>query len=234
MNNRASQILEAAIQEFIDTGEPVSSGWLYKQYDFGIKPAMIRLELDALESDGYLEQPYHSAGRVPTDNGYEFYVERALSAEVARRQAVAFHVASLRNLLERRALGDLLNQLSAELGLLSVAVDKTADTVYKTGLEALFENLNWDNRDEMRSVIRDFESVDERLPRAAEKMSAASDLAGRNEPQVFIGKKSPVTESENLSVIGGNYHVGDTTISIFAIGPKRMDYKKIIKIFRSL
>lgn len=55
-----------------------------------------------------------------------------------------------------------------------------------------------------------------------------------SEPQVFIGKKSPVTESENLSVIGGSYRVGDTMISIFAIGPKRMDYKKTIRIFRGL
>ena len=79
MNDRASQILEAVIQEFIDTGEPVSSGSLYNKYDFGIKPAMIRLELDALEDGGYLEQPYHSAGRIPTDTGYEFYAKRALA-----------------------------------------------------------------------------------------------------------------------------------------------------------
>jgi len=115
-----------------------------------------------------------------------------------------------------------------------------AEEVYKTGLEALFENLNFQDRDEMRSVIRDFESIDERLPRASEKMgSVVKNGAGGNDlaagdPHVFIGKKSPVTESENLSVIGGNYRVGDTTISIFAIGPKRMDYKKTIRVFRSL
>jgi transcriptional regulator of heat shock response len=53
-------------------------------------------------------------------------------------------------------------------------------------------------------------------------------------PNVFIGKKSPVTKSENLSVVGGNYDVGGVTISIFAIGPKRMDYKKTIRIFKNL
>src|SRR5271155_5233346 len=101
MNDRASQILEAAIQEFIDTGEPVSSGWLYNKYDFGIKPAMIRLELDALEDSGYLEQPYHSAGRVPTDEGYEFYVERAcLTGASERRQTLA---SNFHHLLVRRA-----------------------------------------------------------------------------------------------------------------------------------
>jgi heat-inducible transcriptional repressor len=234
MSERTSQILEAAIQEFIDTGEPVSSGRLYEQYNFGIKPAMIRLELDALEEAGYLGQPYHSAGRVPTDSGYEFYAERVLAAHLAahaeRQRAV-----SLRNLLERRALAELLGELSSQIGLLSVAMDMAADEVYKTGLEALFENLSWDNRDEVRSVIRDFESMDERLPRAAEKMNIVASLsADRNDPQIFIGKKSPVTDSESLSVVGGNYRVGDTTISIFAIGPKRMDYKKAIRFFRSL
>jgi transcriptional regulator of heat shock response len=223
MNDRTSQILEAAIQEFIDTGEPVSSGWLYNKYDFGIKPAMIRLELDALEDVGYLEQPYHSAGRVPTDRGYEFYVARALAAQAERSRAASF-----RNLLERQAFGDLMSQLSAELGLLSVAMSGVANEVYKTGLEALFENLNLENRDEIRSVIRDFESIDDRLPRAAHEIGDAGD------PQVFIGKKSPVTDSENLSVVCGTYHIGGATISIFAIGPKRMDYKKTIRIFRSL
>ena len=49
MTDRTAQILEAAIQEYINTGDPVSSGLLYDRYDFGIKPAMIRLELDELE-----------------------------------------------------------------------------------------------------------------------------------------------------------------------------------------
>ena len=55
MTQRSAQILEAAIQEFIMAGEPVSSGLLYDRYDFGIKPAMIRLELDDLEDAGYLD-----------------------------------------------------------------------------------------------------------------------------------------------------------------------------------
>ena len=226
MNARASQILEAVIQEFIDTGEPVSSGWLYQKYDFGIKPAMIRLELDALEDGGYLEQPHHSAGRVPTDVGYEFYAERALAAAANRVAAAHMNRANaLRTMLQRGAWNDLANALSEELGLLSVAVDPAAATIYKTGLEALIENLNWQDRDELRSVIRDFESVGERASLAAERIG---------EPQVFIGKKSPVTESENLSVVCNTYQVGDATVSIFAIGPKRMDYKKVINFFTNL
>ena len=232
MNERTGQILEAAVQEFIETGEPVSSGWLYSQYDFGIKPAMIRLELDGLEEGGYLQQPYHSAGRIPTDTGYEFYAARALAADLNREMRSAFA-----KLLARRAYNDLLQELSSELGLLSVVVDSMNDQVHKVGLEALVSHLNWENRDEIRSVIRDFETVDERLLSQVARLTQATqkekDKAPEG-PQVFIGKKSPVTQSENLSVISGTYQVGDTTVSIFAIGPKRMDYKKTIHIFRNL
>src|SRR5271155_1446284 len=117
MNDRTSQILEAAIQEFIDTGEPVSSGWLYEKYDFGIKPAMIRLELDTLEENGYLEKPHHAAGRVPTNAGYEFFVKGMLEKSIpGTRQAP-------RALTRRRSVPELLNELSQELGLLGVAAD---------------------------------------------------------------------------------------------------------------
>ncbi len=219
LTERGQQILEAAIQGFIDTKEPVSSGWLYDQYDFGIKPAMIRLELDALEDGGYLDQPYHSAGRIPTDMGYEFFVRHILASEAA-----AMRENVLQHFFARAAWEDLIEELSSELGILGVVAAR--DTVYKIGLEQLIEGLDWNDREGIRSVIRDFEAVDERAPRAAEHLGFG--------PQVFIGKKSPVTKSEQLAVVGGNYKIGNATVSVFAIGPKCMDYKKAIRIFKNL
>jgi transcriptional regulator of heat shock response len=227
LSDRAEQILNAVIQGFIDTREPVSSGWLYDQYDFGIKPAMIRLELDALESDGYLEQPYHSAGRVPTDAGYELFVRRILAAQEA-----ALRETALRHLFLRSAWADLIGELSSELGILGVVAAR--DMVYKSGLEQLMNNLDWSDREGIQSVIRDFEAVDERAPRAGEKLGPPSNSSGQASPQVFIGKKSPMTKSESLAVVGGNYKIGNATVSVFAIGPKCMDYKKAIRIFRNL
>ncbi len=224
MTDRTAQILEAAIQEHINTGEPVSSGLLYDRYEFGIKPAMIRLELDELEDQGYLEQPHHSAGRVPTNSGYEFFAKRMLGMSAPTTAATRQN--DLHLLLKEQAWPDLLNELSAQLGLLSVAADLARESVYKAGLQHLIDHLDWEDQNGIRSVIHDFEEVDDRLPRAAEKMGIG--------PQIFIGKKSPVTSSDNLSVVGGNYQIGDATISIFAIGPKRMDYKKVIRIFKNL
>jgi transcriptional regulator of heat shock response len=222
MTDRTAQILEAVIQEFINTGDPVSSGLLYDRYEFGIKPAMIRLELDELEERGYLEQPHHSAGRVPTNHGYEFFAERLLDAAVAANSS---RQNDLQKMIAACALPNLSAELSAELGLLSICADLTREAVYKAGLEQLIDRLDWQDQEGIRSVIHDFEEMDERSLRVAPKMGEG--------PQVFIGKKSPVTKSENLSVIGGNYKIGDTMISIFAIGPKRMDYKKVIRIFKN-
>jgi transcriptional regulator of heat shock response len=228
MTDRTAQILEAAIQEFINTGDPVSSGLLYDRYDFGIKPAMIRLELDELEDQGYLEQPHHSAGRVPTNSGYEFFAKRMLGIANVPSDSTTRGAKQndLHLLLKEQAWPGLLHELSAQLGLLSVAADLARESVYKAGLQHLIDHLDWQDQNGIRSVIRDFEEVDERAPRAAEHMGIG--------PQIFIGKKSPLTTSDNLSVVGGNYQIGDATISIFAIGPKRMDYKKVIRIFKNL
>lgn len=221
MTDRNVQILEAVIEAFITGGEPVSSGYLYERHNFGIKPAMIRLELDMLEDEGFLEQPHHSAGRVPTNDAYEFFVNRLLAREVLPSREHTLH-----ELFEERAWPDLLHRLSAELGLLGVVADLQNEMVYKNGLEHLVNHLDWEDRAEISSVIRDFEEMDDRAPKAGERLE--------EKPAVFIGKKSPVTRSENLSVIAANYRIGNDTISIFAIGPKRMDYKKAIRIFKSL
>jgi transcriptional regulator of heat shock response len=222
MNERSAAILEAVIEEFINTGEPVSSASLYENYDFGIKPAMIRLELEALKEEGFLEQLHHSAGRAPTDKGYEFFAERAL----AHRAKRGMDNGGLRDLFMKRAWHDLLSEFSSELGLLGVVADFTNNTVYKLGLEGLVEHLDWEDRGEISGVIRDFEEMDEQLSCATKKIGDG--------PKVFIGKKSPVTKSRNLSVVGGNYRVRGTEVTILAIGPKRMDYRKTIKMFRNL
>ncbi len=226
MRQRSAEILEAVIERFINTGEPVSSAVLYESHDFGIKPAMIRLELEALEEDGFLKQPHHSAGRIPTDRGYEFFAERALEFQSARIDG------DMKNLFEQRAWRNLLSEFSSELKLLGVIADFANNVVYKTGLESLVENLDWENRNEITAVIRDFEGMDECLLQSTKNGKDIPCSLEQSELKVFIGKKSPVTKSDNLSVIEGNYMVLGGIVSIFAIGPKRMDYKKTIRMFR--
>ena len=197
---------------------------------------MIRLELNALEDAGYLGQPYHSAGRVPTDAGYEFFARRILGERKGGGSGVGDNLSPTADRASNThtapyALPDFLGELSEQLGILSIAADLARDMVYKAGLEALVSNLDWQDRDEIRSVIRDFEAMDERMPGASKKLSASPEPGT---PQVFIGKKSPVTRSENLAAVGEIYTIEGAQICIFAIGPKRMDYRKVIRVFRNL
>jgi heat-inducible transcriptional repressor len=87
LDDRKANLLRAVVHEFIHTAEPVGSRSLTERYSLGVSSATIRNELAALEEQGYLSHPHTSAGRVPTDRGYRFYVD-ALSGvgELARAQ----------------------------------------------------------------------------------------------------------------------------------------------------
>ena len=81
LDERKKQILYAVIKTYLDTGEPVGSRTISKYADLNISPATIRNEMADLEELGYLMQPHTSAGRIPSDKGYRFYVDRMLEDE---------------------------------------------------------------------------------------------------------------------------------------------------------
>ena len=87
LDERKARLLRAVVHEFIYTEKPVGSKSLTERYSLGVSPATIRNELAVLEEQGYLSHPHTSAGRIPTDRGYRFYVD-ALSGvgELARAQ----------------------------------------------------------------------------------------------------------------------------------------------------
>ncbi len=75
LSKRKLQVLKAVIQSYVESGNPVGSRTLTKGYDLGVSAATIRNEMADLEDLGLLEQPYTSAGRVPSDKGYRLYVD---------------------------------------------------------------------------------------------------------------------------------------------------------------
>jgi len=81
LDKRKKQILQAVIDEYINTAEPVSSATLVKKYGLNYSSATVRNELAELENIGYLDKPHTSAGRVPSEKGYRFYVDELLNDE---------------------------------------------------------------------------------------------------------------------------------------------------------
>jgi heat-inducible transcriptional repressor len=78
IDERAKDVLRVVVEEFISKGEPVGSSQLTRRGEFEVSPATMRNVLAELEELGYLEKPHTSAGRVPTDRGYRFFVDTLL------------------------------------------------------------------------------------------------------------------------------------------------------------
>ena len=102
LDARKQTILKVIISNYLETGEPVGSRTISKLSDLNLSSATIRNEMSDLEELGYIVQPHTSAGRVPTDKGYRFYVDKVMSEkeEIASNQGVLLErVDKLENLL---------------------------------------------------------------------------------------------------------------------------------------
>jgi heat-inducible transcriptional repressor len=75
LDERKAQILRAVVEEYIETAQPVGSGHVAKAASVQVSPATIRNDMATLEQDGFLFQPHTSAGRIPTEKGYRFFVD---------------------------------------------------------------------------------------------------------------------------------------------------------------
>ena len=81
LNERRQKLLQFIIDEYVSTAQPVGSNTLVEKYGLPVSPATIRSEMSRLEEDGYITHPHTSAGRVPTDLGYRYYVEALMREE---------------------------------------------------------------------------------------------------------------------------------------------------------
>ncbi|HZU71713.1 MAG TPA: heat-inducible transcriptional repressor HrcA [Acidimicrobiales bacterium] len=114
LDDRKAAILRAVVEEYIETAQPVGSAHVVSRGDLAVSSATVRNEMAALEKEGFLTQPHTSAGRIPTDKGYRFFVDRLTSPGVlgqSERQTVREFFA--------RAHGELEEMLADTSRLLS-------------------------------------------------------------------------------------------------------------------
>lgn len=120
LTEREARVLEAVVRTYVETAEPTGSRTLSRRFDFGVSAATIRNTMADLEDDGYLTHPHTSAGRVPTDLGYRFFVDQVVQpgaltpAEKDRiEQELRLGEPAVEQVLRNatRALGVLVNEL---------------------------------------------------------------------------------------------------------------------------
>ena len=120
LTERQKNILSVVVKEYTDLAMPVGSKHISRKYKFDLSPATIRNEMNELEDTGYLFQPHTSAGRIPTDKGYRYFVEKIMpdkelsKAEQKKLQAELLKLKAKNTRLERTA-AKLLSSLSGNL-----------------------------------------------------------------------------------------------------------------------
>jgi heat-inducible transcriptional repressor len=146
LDERTRNILLAVIHSFIHTGEPVGSRTISKRFDFGLSPATIRNIMSDLEELGFLEQPHTSAGRMPTDQGYRFYVDNlrgieVLSAEesalISQRYAPYHGEVDEVMTATSRLLSDISRYAGVVLHIFSITIFKRIEFVKIRGRQVL-------------------------------------------------------------------------------------------------
>lgn len=132
LNERSKKVLYAVVQSYIIQPDPVGSRTITKRYPFGLSPATIRNIMADLEEMGYLKQPHTSAGRVPTDLGYRFYVDSLITeGEIYSNLEILLELQKKLDML-KNDIDSLLSETTRSLSILSqyigVAMSPSPDT----------------------------------------------------------------------------------------------------------
>ena len=108
-NRRSKRVLAALVREYIASGEPVPSSLLASAAGLGVSSATVRSILARLEEEGFVQQPHTSAGRIPTDRGYRFYVDLLLESKRSDHTASVVEAQ-----LRRESSGSLMDALFSQ------------------------------------------------------------------------------------------------------------------------
>lgn len=229
MTERQAKLLQAIIEQYAEVAAPVGSITLAKL--FGVSSATVRAEMARLEELGYIAQPHTSAGRIPTDKGYRFYVNSLTNgpgeaAELPRltdrsAQAIDARVATHANRTDRaiRSAVDSLVELTHNLGLATIG-----DQLYMSGMGNLFSQPEFAaNPHNVQQVARLLDNLEPWLREAAP-----------NEPlNVFIGAENPIGKSSQASLIISRFRSPYSDNSyIGVLGPTRQDYARVMRLVR--
>lgn len=154
MDERKVKILQAIINDYISTAEPVGSRTIAKKYDLGISSATIRNEMADLEEMGYLEQLHTSSGRKPSDKGYRLYVDKLMQVEMLTEEEKY----RIKNYILDAALYEVDKMLKQATCLLSELTNLTcllsAPSVNKSCIKSL-QLINVDSNNILVVVITD-------------------------------------------------------------------------------
>lgn len=233
---RQREVLYAVIREHIASARPVASATLVRRYRMGVSPATVRNELADLEEFGLLTHPHTSAGRVPTDLGYRFFIEALmprpdLRAEERVTVSHQFRQAPSDTSERLRLAASTLARLTAEAAIATFdPVVETPDAtwsrqIHYDGIDQILRQPEFDERERVQillSVLQDRELLSRVLPSSLDEGDVA----------VTIGSEHTLKPLRHISLVVGRYGSGSEYGFVAVVGPTRMDYHRTIGAVR--
>jgi heat-inducible transcriptional repressor len=222
MSPRQAKILQAIIEQYAEVASPVGSSLLAKAFE--VSSATVRAEMAELERGGYIMQPHTSAGRVPTDKGYRYYVNQLSDTEstkslTERRVEQALTARVTDSGLPERAIRnavDTLVELTHNLGLATIG-----DQLYMSGLSNLFGQPEFIHPAQVQEVARLLDNLEPWLREAAP-----------NKPlSVYIGRENPIGRNSGCSLIISRFSSPFSDRSyVGVLGPTRQSYRDVMNL----
>ncbi|MDD2758352.1 MAG: DeoR family transcriptional regulator [Patescibacteria group bacterium] len=216
MNERQKQLLNLVIESHITTAEPIGSRFLISEAGLDWSEATIRNDLRALEEEGYLTHPHTSAGRVPTEKGYRFYLKNLdlAKAKISKKDNDVLGM-SLKEATDPELQYKHLARTLAELSGETVFFAPSPNKVYFAGLSNLFAKPEFRALELVADLSQILDHCDQCLNQFFE------DDGFYDMPKFLLGKEHDF--GNMLAALAFNRDEGSLLVMI---GPMRMDYSR--------
>jgi heat-inducible transcriptional repressor len=225
LSSRQQELLAAIVEQYAELASPVGSITFARLFD--VSPATIRAEMARLEKLGLIYQPHTSAGRVPTDKGYRYYVNTIgldfISDDLTRPLTLRAERAIDRRVEHAgepaQAIRSAVNSLSEITK--NIGIGTMGPSIYTRGLEQLFDQPEFSEGQGMRAVGYLIDHLDHWLREAAP-----------TEPlSVFIGKENPIGSNSNCTLVISRFRSPYSDVShIGVLGSTRQNYRQVMNL----
>ncbi len=224
LDARKEALLETLVREYVKTAEPVGSLHVAQKAGLSVSPATVRNELAALEEAGYLVQPHTSAGRVPTELAYRYFVEYLAHIKGTDPLPKQKRGQPPSNSELSEVFGDRASAIAAAKALAAkthecVFVSFGRDDVYVTGLSNLFAKPELVERDIAMGLTAALDQLDEMV----------CGLESGTGARLLIGEDNPL--NNNCSTV---YLAPTSGRRVGVLGLMRMDYEKVLNLLDSI
>jgi len=224
---RLNRVLEAIVKVHIETTLPVGSGHIARL--LGLSSATIRNAMFELERQGYVKQPYTSAGRIPTDLGYRRYVDNMMHHAELGEEGIFSEVQQY--LKEKRFFEDIIEATSQAISKITnytgIALSPN-NRLYFDGTYRMLEQPEFMEISKASSFLRAVEERDELMDIMSRDLSANGTI-------IHIGRENQFTELRECTIITCSYKFRDRISgNVGVIGPMRMEYERVVPMVEFL